>query len=165
MSGQATSLLAAAMDDAAAAIRANALWLGTLGYLIVIEQMGHWLQRKTPRPRAEGGATDSFTAFAAEFGAPSLTAGDRRLLYGVRCALAHQFGLTQPKLEFAYTRGDKSSVFPDPTSRPVIVCLDAIWNYVIDLDNNVRTEHANGNVMLLKNKSAGELLRMSFEVR
>lgn len=158
-----TSFLAAAIRDADTAIKSNALWLGTLGYLVAVEQIGHCVQHKSATPRTGVPATASFVAAAGEFGDPAVDKPSRQRLYDVRCALAHEYSLQKEKLEFTYARGN--TMLRKIDSRNYTVCLDAVWEYVKELVDNVRSEHAKGNVILVQRMTITGLLRKRFEIR
>jgi hypothetical protein len=158
-----TSFLAAAIRDADTAIKSDALWLGTLGYLIAVEQIGHCVQRKSTTPRSGEPSRASFVAASGEFGDRAVDKPSRQRLYDVRCALAHEYSLQKEKLEFTYARGN--TMLQKVDSRNYTVCLDAVWKYVTELVNNLRSEHAKGNVILVQKMTIEVLLRKRFEVK
>lgn len=158
-----TSFLAAAIRDAETAINSNALWLGTLGYLIAVEQIGHCVQHKSATPRSGGPSASSFVTAAGEFGDPAVDKPSRQRLYEVRCALAHEYSLQKERLEFTYARGN--TMLHKIDSRNYTVCLDAVWKYVTELVDNLRSENAKGNVILVQKMTIPGLLRKRFEVR
>lgn len=109
-----TSFLEAAVRDSNAAIKSKppALWLGTLGYLVAVEQVGHCIQLKSEPQRSGQGSVQSFVAAAREFGdSGPFPRGDtdRKLLYAVRSALAHEYGLFNDKKRFTYARATRFS--------------------------------------------------------
>lgn len=108
-------------------------------------------------------ATASFVAAAGEFGDPAVDKPSRQRLYDVRCALAHEYSLQKEKLEFTYARGN--TMLRKIDSRNYTVCLDAVWEYVKELVDNVRSEHAKGNVILVQRMTITGLLRKRFEIR
>ena len=69
------------------------MWLGTLAYLAAVEQMGHGICRRM-NPRSLQGSRAGFLAACKDFDDSSLSDTNRGILYDVRCALAHQYGLT-----------------------------------------------------------------------
>jgi hypothetical protein len=151
------------MRDAEAAINAGALWLGTLGYLVTVEQVGHCVRLKGATNRSEKKYRAIFTAACADFGDTAVEKNERNLLYDVRCALAHEFSLSSQKNQFIYSRGLK--LLQGAAPRPITVCLDAVWKYVNDLVDQLRTEHDNGNVTLVNTMTPQGLLTMRFEIR
>lgn len=68
----------------------KAQWAGTLTYLILLDQIGQVI---TPKRRPH--SSPPFIVALKEF-APSLSTRDREMLYGLRCALGHEFGLANP---------------------------------------------------------------------
>ncbi len=156
------------MRDSNAAIKSKppALWLGTLGYLVAVEQVGHCIQLKSEPQRSGQGSVQSFVAAAREFGdSGPFPRGDtdRKLLYAVRSALAHEYGLFNDKKRFTYARGNQ--IFTPTSGQPTVVCLDAIWTFVTDLVANVRTQHAQSNVALVGRMTPEKLMQMRFVVQ
>jgi hypothetical protein len=68
------------------------MWLATLGYLVVVEQVGHSVKMRSAPARTSSGSRASFLRAVTDFGDPALTDQDRHTLYDVRCALAHKYG-------------------------------------------------------------------------
>src|SRR5580658_9777038 len=69
----------------------RALWLATLGYIIVVEVGQNVARASTTFER--NGSEACFMAGAQEFAARAITPRDARALYGLRCSLAHEYGL------------------------------------------------------------------------
>jgi hypothetical protein len=67
-----------------------ATWLGAIGYLAFLDQVGTALMRKRPGREAKG---NSFERCLRDFAPPSLSARDRQALYALRCSLAHDYSL------------------------------------------------------------------------
>jgi hypothetical protein len=66
-------------------------WLGTLGYLVLLDQLGQCFEPKSP-----GRALSDKHPFVAAIMlfAPATTDREILALYALRCAFAHEFGLT-----------------------------------------------------------------------
>ena len=88
------STLSAAINDARATMDKGGLWLGTLGYLIILESVGKSLSRpRTGFRNRDDGATARFVAGAREFAPKPVTKKQAETLYGLRCSLSHSFDL------------------------------------------------------------------------
>jgi hypothetical protein len=137
-----------------------------LGYLVTVEQIGRTLQpRGTKNPRSrDGKSREVFVSAASEFGDPLIDRRSREMLYEVRCALAHEYGLTGKKTEFVYARGGPLIQLPPNKFNVPIISVDKVWEYVEALVAKVRSEHTLGNVMPLTNVTAADLLKMRFVV-
>jgi hypothetical protein len=152
------------MRDARAAVTGSplALWLGTLGYLVAVEQIGHTVRLASAAPRNGVGNRKSFEEAAKEFGDPSLTGADRGILYDVRCALAHEYGLTGNHKVFIYAR--TGALIHRPLSGALRINLVEIWTYVEKLVERVRAEHARGAVAIVDGVRPEDVFAMQFSV-
>jgi len=150
------------MRGADAAISAHVLWLGTLSYLVVVEQTGHCVRALGAKARDGQGDRATFRGAGLEFGDPKLDKQAVNTLYDVRCALAHQFSLYNEKKQFIYARG---SVLIDVQPAAAVICIDAVWEYVRHLVNNVRSMHASGGVTLAPKMTAERLIAMRFTIQ
>jgi hypothetical protein len=105
-------------------------WLGALGYLCLIDQVGTAVRPKrvTTIPLDEHWPP-SFVRGLARF-APDLVSSplDRAALYGVRCALAHDFSLVNMGND-GRVRGEKKP--PRPGTQRLIDRLH-VFNYTFD---------------------------------
>lgn len=149
--GNPTSLLAAGLRDARDAVQASLIWLATMGYLVLIEQIGHVVQTASAPVRNGEGSRASFVAAARAFGTtPILSEDGRNTLYDLRCALSHQYGLESDRTWFSY---DVHGPILQPPVGPEDsrVNMKLVWRYVENLVTNLRLEHLNGNVILVSN--------------
>lgn len=176
---QRVSYLEAAIRDARAARNGSppALWLASIGYLIAVEQIGHTVSLAATSATPRAGSRAAFVAAIADFGDAGLNTTDADVLYSVRCALAHKYGLTnvppfgnQEPLLFAYTSGGPLIAFRqvpwDGTvagmdmASTTVVNLQAICDVVEDLVATVRHLHAVGDVVLVDGITPGEIAGM-----
>ena len=155
------STLEAALRDARATMnQGDALWLATLGYLIVVEQLGRMVAKPNTRFPRRDGVELRFGAGALEF---SANPDDRDLagaLFSLRCSLAHEYGLRNERRHvFILTRGNEfirhASIPWDGTvegakrlDMNTVINVREVGSYVEGLVARVRAEHANGNVVL-----------------
>lgn len=165
--GQPTSFLEAAVRDARTAVGASppALWLGTLAYLIAVEQLGKTIcLRRAPHGPASRDKA-SFLAACNDFGDSAHTEPDHRRLYDVRCALAHKYGLTGNNTQFVYTRSDTAPLL-DATTTPgkTRVNLVAVWKYVDDMVAGIRVLHAAGDIAILTGLTEQQVAELSFDI-
>ena len=91
-------------------------WLGTVGYMIVLDQLGSAL-----RPSAVSPATGPQAfVMSLEYFAPELRANDREALYSLRNALVHDYSLvdkgTSPHL-FKLVADDTTPIVAHPKIR------------------------------------------------
>jgi hypothetical protein len=168
--GNSHPVLESARRDAAETMaHGAALWLGTLGYLIVLEVIGQnvaLMQTAFSRKGSEA----CFMAGAQEFAARPITPKDARALYGLRCSLAHDYGLRSAKRSvrhvFALRQSGPLVEHPaadwtsepdplDPSKRvwPTAKAANQTWInvrevgvFVEELIANLRGEHAAGRV-------------------
>jgi hypothetical protein len=155
------STLEAALRDARVTMnQGEALWLATLGYLIVVEQLGRMVAKPSTRFRHRGGVELRFRAGALEFSANPDDSDLAGALFSLRCSLAHEYGLRNERRHvFILTR---SNEFIRHASEPwdgtvegakrldmnTVVNVRKVGSYVEGLVARVRTEHVNGNVVL-----------------
>jgi hypothetical protein len=155
-------LLDAAMRDARETMaHGKALWLATLGYLIIVEVVGGAVARPSTAFPDRGGAGKRFQAGAREFAPSTMTRQDAEALYGLRCALAHEYGLHSKKGQkrhiFTLTQTGTLVVHPptpwtpgtNPTPQVVTtVNVRAVGDFVEKLVAEVRLQHQAANVTL-----------------
>jgi hypothetical protein len=158
----------------------QALWLATLGYLIVVEVIGQNVAKAHTTFRRKG-SEECFMAGAQEFAARSVTAKDARALYGLRCSFAHEYGLRSAKSsvrhQFALRRDGPLVEHPEidwmqipdpcdaskkvwPTAKPenwTWINLLEVGVFVEELISNLRAEHAAGRVVLAQGVTYLEL--------
>jgi hypothetical protein len=112
------AILESARRDAAETMQhGQALWLGTLGYLIIVEVIGQNVARTaTLLPR--NGSEACFIAGAQEFAARPMPPKDARALYGLRCSLAHEYGLrsTRSKTRHLFALDQVGPLVKHPTT-------------------------------------------------
>ena len=70
-------------------------WLGAIGYLVLLDQLGETLRPITESPDRYGSKYPTIRRCLERF-VPELTEDATAALYGLRCALAHHFGLWNP---------------------------------------------------------------------
>jgi hypothetical protein len=70
-------------------------WLGTVGYLVLLDQLGETLRPAGEAPGIWPPKTPTVRRCLGRF-APDLSDDDTAAIYGLRCALAHDFGLWNP---------------------------------------------------------------------
>jgi hypothetical protein len=159
------SLLDAALRDAAAATATNGLWLGAVGYLIAIEQLGKTVApvgSQTDRTRSEVAFRTCLTDFRPDIEDPI-----RGALYALRCALVHSFGLinnnpgTDKHHVFALTRSGSlvletnnprsGSLDEDVTlsQTSAVVNVDELRRTTESCVETARDLHNNGNLALV----------------
>ena len=73
-------------------------WLGTVGYLIIVDQLGSALKPASEPEGTFSSETTSFERCLRRF-SPECSTQTISALYGLRCALAHDFGLINPPQE------------------------------------------------------------------
>jgi hypothetical protein len=173
------SYLEAGIRDARAARHGEppALWLATIGFLIVVEQIGHTVSMPATAGTDREGSRSAFLAACTDFGAGTVDQDDADVLYSVRCALAHEYGLRSvPKNKnkepflFAYLGGgpliQMRTVAWDGTAAGVTreattqIGLNSVCDYVEDLVARVRTLHAAGYVVLVDGVTPDEVAGM-----
>jgi len=158
---QEKSTLEAALRDARVTMKTgDALWLATLGYLIVLEQLGRMVARPNTRFPNRKGVETRFKAGVLEFADDPSDSDLSSALYSLRCSLAHEYGLrNRERHVFILTR---SNAFIRPASVPwdgtvegagrlemnTVVNVREVGNYVESVVTAVRSEHALGNVEL-----------------
>jgi hypothetical protein len=70
-------------------------WLGTIGYLVLLDQLGETLRPSAEPPDRYERKYPTVRRCLERF-APELSEPDTAALYGLRCALAHDYGLWNP---------------------------------------------------------------------
>jgi hypothetical protein len=70
------------------AVEHSSSWLGTVGYFIVLDQLG-----AAVRPRGSESSEGRDLVRALTFFAPEITRADVEAIYGLRCALVHDYSL------------------------------------------------------------------------
>jgi hypothetical protein len=181
--GGGTSTLDAALGDARAAMgAAGALWLGTIGYLIVLESVGATVARwPSTRFTARRGPTEKFIAGAREFAPKPVTPRQADALYALRCSLAHSFDLrncvrpNKPAYRFVLDQEGPLIRMPtrawDGRARPhpvhdmkvrkrftTAVNVREVARYVEALIANLRSAHRQGRVTLVRSVSADDVI-------
>lgn len=179
--GSAYPILESARRDAAETMEhGQALWLATLGYLIIVEIIGQNLARENTT-YTRGKSEACFMAGAQEFAARAVTEKDARALYGLRCSLGHEYGLRSSKSSirhlFALREDGPLVVHPiidwvqvsDPNDSskkvwPTATSQNQTWvnvrdvaTFVEGLIGHLRAEHAAGRVALAPGVSPLEL--------
>jgi hypothetical protein len=69
-------------------------WLGAIGYLAFLDQVGTALKRKRAGSQAKG--SKSIQRCLRDFAPRGLTERDLQALYALRCSLAHDYSLFNP---------------------------------------------------------------------
>jgi hypothetical protein len=168
--GARVSVLEAAVRDARETMaHGQALWLATLGYLIVLEQLGARVARPSTAFPSRNGSEVAFKAGALEF-APNPSDVDLAdALYSLRCAWAHEYGLrNRTKRIFMYRQNGPIAVQPtrawDGTlagatnlDMQTIVNVRAVGDYVEEIVSSVRAEFETGGVVLAPGADAASL--------
>jgi len=178
-------ILESARRDAAETMaHGQALWLATLGYLIVVEVIGQNVaMEKTTFSRT--GSEACFMAGAQEFAARSITAKDARALYGLRCSLAHDYGLRSsrrsvrhlfalreagplvehPVIDWTTVQDPldaSKNVWPTATSmNQTIINVREVGVFVEELVSNLRSQHVAGQVAIAPGVTPLELRERS----
>lgn len=164
------STLSAAIGEAHAAMYdSGTFWLGSLGYLVVMETIGSTVAKPSSHFRRTN-ATETFMTGAREFAPHPMTRKHARAFYALRSALAHRYSLrhyhggsnhyrfvldrTGPLIRFP-SRPWNGTTRPDPandmTQRKrfaTSVNVLRLAEYVEELMTNLRAEHALGHVRL-----------------
>ncbi|MGD0880498.1 MAG: hypothetical protein ABSB09_02870 [Acidimicrobiales bacterium] len=165
--------LEAAIRDARETMKdRKALWLATLGYLIVVEMLGQSVARPGTAFPNRGTPTNRFLAGAQEFSARPITPDDARALYGLRCAFAHEYGLRSNRSAVGHVfkldrvgslvkaakvpwrsapdpSNPKKRIWPSPVpDNQTEVNVFEVGVFVEELVGNVRSEHQVANVVL-----------------
>jgi len=175
-------VLDAAVRDAHRALSGGALWLGALGYLIVVEAIGATVSRHPPTYPNRDTPTKTFMAGAREFAPTPVSATEARALYALRSSLAHSYNLrnyvkgknppfyrfaldeTGPLIHLAVPPWDGSTrptPFYDTVERKkftTAVNVLEIGRYVEDLVANVRAERAAGRAIRWHDVNADDLM-------
>jgi hypothetical protein len=108
----------------------STLWAGTVVYLILLEQIGNSLRPLYKRElQVKNGMPREYAVErAVRWFGPRTTLKQRRMLYALRCAFAHEYGLYNPRL----SSPDHQIVFAlddDPTG-PLVKWPKVAWNGV-----------------------------------
>ena len=140
-----------------------ALWLGALGYLAFLDQVGSAVRRDGWKRPLD---MKCIEAALAQF-APHVTEPERQALYALRCAFAHDYGLMNPvdnqRKRTAYQHafelretGGPLVTFPDrrwkghiadpgtPSPDPTVVNLSALGDTAEHVAADVLAAHAAG---------------------
>lgn len=164
------SILDAALGDARGAMKNQVLWLGTLGYLVVIEAIGSSVKPTGSSRMPTDSPSSKFVAGTREFSPTPVNRDQANTLLRLRNALAHEFSLRNstesPAMRFVLdTKGPM--IVPadtpwDGTTRPdpyddmterrrhaTAINVSEVASYVEALVANLRSEHAQGRVALL----------------
>ena len=159
--------------------RGEALWLATLGYLVVPEMLGKVVARSPTRFCDRSGSKMSFVVGAREFAARAVSLADAEALYGLRCALAHEYGLRSARSSTRHifgltqqgplvrhpvtpwqmiTDSEGCRAWPSPLAdNQTWVNVLEVGRFVEELVTNIRAEHAAGNVILAPGVDAMQL--------
>ncbi len=70
----------------------HAMWLGAVGYLLLLDQIGTTVQPATGPCGGDNAILEALACFA-----PHLTSDEANALYALRCALAHDYALANVK--------------------------------------------------------------------
>jgi hypothetical protein len=164
-------MLDAALRDARVTMQqGNALWLATLGYLIVLEMLGRTVAKPNTAFPNRTSPASRFVAGTQEFAIRLVTRDDARALYGLRCALAHEYGLrsaaTNTRHLFALDQTGPlvrhptipwaTGTNPTATNQTWVNVLE-VGRFVEEIAGNVRTEHDAGRVELAPDMDAMQL--------
>jgi hypothetical protein len=154
------SSLEAALRDARVTMEhGQALWLATLGYLSVVEQIGFRLARPSTQFPQRNGKGKRFRAGVLEFGPNPSDTKLADAMWSLRCALSHEYGLaSEQKRIFMLTR--TTTLIIHPTTQwdgsiegaksldcQTIMSVTAIGKYVEELVSTVREEATTGGVI------------------
>ena len=162
--------LDAALRDARETMdHGKALWLATLGYLIVIEMLGRSVASLASKYPNRLSATNRFVAGAREFSDPELSQADAEALYSLRCALAHEYSLRNEgkKLQHIFTL-QQSGPMVEHAQRPwtgaaplpqniTTVNVRAVGEFVERLVADVRAAHERSEVVLAPGMTSMDL--------
>jgi hypothetical protein len=162
------STLEAGLRDARETMKAGvALWLATLGYLVVVEHLGSSIARQSTVYPERLASEAAFKAAALEFSDGGIAEDEAEALYSLRCALGHQYGLRNRRRHI-FTLDQVSPLVVLPTipwdgtrsnaSRSqTVVNVREVGRFVEGLVSNARRDHAAGLVALAPGKSAEDL--------
>ena len=140
-------------------------WLGAIGYLLLLDQLGTAVQPRLGPGVASPAADVPSIMKALEWFAPSVTPKGRKVLYALRCALAHDYSLfnkhgKDPELqhEFALHRGTGRLIQLPTTSwsgsytaigrEPTYVSLRLLGDRVEEACEAVRSTHRRGQLTI-----------------
>lgn len=162
------STLEAGLRDARVTMEAGyALWLATLGYLVVVEHLATSIALKTTTFPQRSASEVCFKAGALDFSDGAIDEASAVAIYSLRCALGHQYGLRNRQRHiFTLQRAGTLVTLPaDPWDGTVvgaqrsqtIVNVLAVGRFVETLVRNARRDHAAGLVMLAPGKSPEDL--------
>ena len=164
------SFLEAAMRDARTAWECNARWLATLGYLVAVEQIGHTVVRSGTGTTDRKFSRRAFMAALEDFAPELLDEDGQGVLYEMRCALAHEYGLQSERTPrvFAYTESGPPLRLPAETwdgtaadakrlEVTTVVNLAAVADLVERLVASLREAHAEGHMELAQGVAADEV--------
>jgi hypothetical protein len=157
------STLEAAIRDARETMEhGKALWLATLGYLAVLEQIGAKLARPNTCFPDRGDFGKRFVAGTIEFGPDPSDTDLGEALWSLRCALSHEYGLRSTRRQqriFTLTQGSLLIVQPEETwdgsvekasmiECQTVVSVREVGRYVENLVATVRSESKKSGVVL-----------------
>jgi hypothetical protein len=156
-------------------LHGKALWLSTLGYLVVAEQIGKFTARPgTAYPR--DGSEQCSIAGLREFAPRRIGPREASGLYGLRCSLAHEYGLRNPPrspkkesrvfvltqdgplIRHARVKWDGTSQGARKKAMRTRVNVRAVGDLVESIVANLRLENQRGAVRIAPNRTADELL-------
>lgn len=120
--------------------RGKAIWPGTLVYLVTVDQVGQVIsmRRRLPTHEPFMDALDDF--------APTLPVRDRHMLYALRCAFAHEFGLVNEG------RGKHAAVrqhlfqLHEAGERKLVIYPKRVWNGRFGARANTKTGTTHVNI-------------------
>jgi len=159
-----------------------ASWPGTFVYLVLLEQIGKTLRPKGGRdlpPKAGKKLSDEHPLERAlrQFAAGNVTLTQRKALYALRCALAHEYGLfnasKSPDYNRHFTLTDSGPMFLRPKvkwngsySNPNLGSATTVNVIkVADMaEEVVRSVRAHSNQMTLRSRVSLKELQMRFSL-
>jgi hypothetical protein len=118
------SILDSALRDARVTMKGReAMWLATLGYLVLLEQVGKNVARPGTKFKDRSNSTTRFRAGALEWSDDDTDTRLSDTLYALRCTLAHEYSLrgTEKPYVFMYTR-----------SGPIVRYAEEDWDGIVD---------------------------------
>lgn len=130
-------------------------WLGAVGYLCLLDQIGSTVRPRQPSTGAARGSGNSISRALAHW--TNCTEDERAALYALRCSFAHDFGLLNPRpappqlLHAFNLRQDGPLVtppaerwdgsYPVPRLATTVVNLRAVGDLVEQVQATVRDTH------------------------
>lgn len=147
----------------------KALWLATLGYLVVFELLGRSVARPKTRYPHRSQANQRFEAGIREFSGRRVSDQIRAALWSLRCGLAHEVALRSQQRHVFQMRQDGPLVLHprrpwDGTladaarqSGKTQVNVRAVGDLAEDVVSKVRDLHQAGRLVLAPGRSADDL--------